>query len=813
MQIPLSTIYITVSGLSFIILSLQIALTILFQVIAFSPILAISLTFLGLSTGGIFSYIKYSKEDLPLNIYIPAYLNISGILLLLYTIAIKWHSISILKKEKLLPRIYWNKKLLDIFNNSALISIGFVMLFFCLGVILSLIYKQHSNKAAKVYFFDLIGAACGCIFGTIIFNFLQLSSILILISLCSFLLAILATKGYGTIKIAKIPVNFLIFIAAFLLIINIKTNFLEPELNPNFLAKDWVMKQECKELWHSWNTYSRISLVESKQSTDHDWTYSFSINNAEGGFILTKFNQAPLFRPKLFTQFSAAQSAFLTGTTPQNILILFAGAGNDMLEAYYYSEGASDITGVELNPLIVNKALSLPKFHLKDFFAKKNVHMVIQEARSYLETTHKIFDTIIIPTTGASSAQYLGIPNYTGQYLFTKEAFKSYLKHLKPNGTIGIINISKIQLVAMVKEAFKEIGDDDLHSKIVIFDSKQSILNEQTKRELILYKGSSVALIKNSFFSKEEITTIGKNIRQMSMDWIYNPYYTQKGFEFIESLIKTKNTHNFLAKLKTRYNHNFVLSTDDKPFAYVVKKDLDSKHLILNMKSIFLNKVEAPISFNYLIFCFTMFLLAAGLLFIILPLAIKTKNTPKIIGTKLLFYFSILGLGFVSVEIGIMQIFTLFFGNPTYSFSIVLASLLISTGIGAFLSTHLFSKGYLNIRKNSLLSFFILLLYFFFLPKINTYLLFLIFFYKLLIAFALILPLGICLGMFFPQGLKQAQAQDKNLIPWAWGLNGYMSILGSVLSPYLALAAGFRSFFLVAAFLYLALIFINIRGE
>jgi hypothetical protein len=173
-------------------------------------------------------------------------------------------------------------------------------------------------------------------------------------------------------------------------------------------------------------------------------------------------------------------------------------------------------------------------------------------------------------------------------------------------------------------------------------------------------------------------------------------------------------------------------------------------------------------------------------------------------------YFSILGLGFIAAEIGCMQIFTLFLGNPVYSFSVILAGLLISAGIGGYLSGYLFEKKYCTIKKISILSAFILLLYFFFLPQINKHLLFLKFYSKVLITFAWILPMGICLGMFFPQGFKKAYTTDKNLIPWAWGLNGYTGILGSIFSPYLSWTMGFRCFFLVAAVLYLAVMFIDI---
>jgi len=80
------------------------------------------------------------------------------------------------------------------------------------------------------------------------------------------------------------------------------------------------------------------------------------------------------------------------------------------------------------------------------------------------------------------------------------------------------------------------------------------------------------------------------------------------------------------------------------------------------------------------------------------------------------------------------------------------------------------------------------------------------------LTFFILSPLGICLGVFFPQGLKQLSAYNRDMIPWAWGLNGFMSILGSTLSIYLSALTGFTSLFLIALILYGSIIFLPNRG-
>ena len=58
------------------------------------------------------------------------------------------------------------------------------------------------------------------------------------------------------------------------------------------------------------------------------------------------------------------------------------------------------------------------------------------------------------------------------------------------------------------------------------------------------------------------------------------------------------------------------------------------------------------------------------------------------------------------------------------------------------------------------------------------------------------------MGMPFPIGLSLTAQRNKTFIPWAWGINGYATVIGSVLSVILALHFGFRVVLLIAAAIY-----------
>jgi len=74
---------------------------------------------------------------------------------------------------------------------------------------------------------------------------------------------------------------------------------------------------------------------------------------------------------------------------------------------------------------------------------------------------------------------------------------------------------------------------------------------------------------------------------------------------------------------------------------------------------------------------------------------------------------------------------------------------------------------------------------------------------RIAISLALLFPLGLLLGVFFPAGIKIISAEDKRFVPWAWGINGCASVIGTVLSIIIAMSHGFSTVTVLAVFIYL----------
>jgi hypothetical protein len=188
-------------------------------------------------------------------------------------------------------------------------------------------------------------------------------------------------------------------------------------------------------------------------------------------------------------------------------------------------------------------------------------------------------------------------------------------------------------------------------------------------------------------------------------------------------------------------------------------------------------------------------LLAAGVL-ILLPLAMRKRAKREGALGATLGYFALLGMGYLCVEIPLLQQFILFLGHPAYAMATVLFALLLFSGLGSLLS-----------RRAPLRLALILLPalvggYALGLPVLFEATLAAPLGGRLVIAVAALAPPGLLMGMPFPKGLALLEQQTPAIVAWAWGVNGAISVVASILAALLALSFGFSAVLAVGAVCY-----------
>ena len=191
---------------------------------------------------------------------------------------------------------------------------------------------------------------------------------------------------------------------------------------------------------------------------------------------------------------------FLMGAEPKRILVLFAGVGRDMVELDGLAQGRADITGVELNPAVVDLVRDplLAGMNLRAFHARPNMHLVAREGRDFLDNDRGRYDLVFVATNGSTNDARTG---HTRKYLDTYEAMASFLDHLAPGpgSMIVFVNQPVIHKAESLRLLFAERGLGDFGNAVFAFGAPET-------------RGQDSMVIKPAGLTRDEIAAIERKV-------------------------------------------------------------------------------------------------------------------------------------------------------------------------------------------------------------------------------------------------------------------------------------------------------------
>jgi hypothetical protein len=207
--------------------------------------------------------------------------------------------------------------------------------------------------------------------------------------------------------------------------------------------------------------------------------------------------------------------------------------------------------------------------------------------------------------------------------------------------------------------------------------------------------------------------------------------------------------------------------TDDRPFVY--RKSAETLNVLTSLLGITV--------------------LTAGV-FIVSPLTLARRRQLAPAGRlHWLAYFSLLGLGFMLIEIPVVQRVTLYLGHPTYALAVVLFSLLIFSGLGS-LTTHrvLPASAAVTLRRRIPILLGLILIQGFIVPVLLAWTQGWPLFLRISVTVGLLAPLGFLMGMPFPLGWKWVSTQGSAATPWLWASTAPF-VVGSVLAALVSISS------------------------
>ncbi len=757
-----SLFFLSASILCFEIVSTRIASVIFVQDYAF---IVLSLALLGLGAGGVFSYYRIKPGNDPARVVYRALFALGASLCLFIIATIE----------------------LSITNAFLFLSL-LILPFFSAGIFYAQIYKSFGSASFSLYASDLSGAAVGSVASLGLIGLFGAPNSIILVALVVFALSALflhsrITPGW------RISMYSLLVVSFVLLFFNGHSEFLGRVPIGNFPEKDFYYvypgaPTTSRIIDSRWSIYGRSDLV---QYGDQDMVQQLFVDGAAGS-QLYRFNgnirnTQSILQELLLRQTNAIPFLCLNKDERRSMLVIGPGGGKEVLMGLFGE--ADTITAVEVNPDFVRIVKDHKEFDGGVYSNFPNVRIVVEEGRHFVKQSRGTYDLIVMALPSTAQMQNIEPFATSENFLLTKEAIEDYLKKLTPEGRLILTVHNGWELMRLLTTAVSVFED-------------QGIPGDEIRNHFVLFEANyaPTIVIKKNAFTPEEALRWERTCSSLARDFpavSYLPYGMKDNHPspINQFLAGVSSSRDRVKSYIHQSKYDLSPCTDDRPYFYNIFTGIPGEYLWL---------LVGTIGFNLLV--------------IWLPFRFMHRKSPDVHLPEValpLTIFACIGIGFMVLEVSLFQRFVLYLGSPTISLSILLSSLLVGMGSGSYFGKHLF--GAEVTRRLYVVSIAIVavgILLFFVSPVILGRVLEFGLTLRAAITFLIILPFAFLLGILFPSCIQLlVESQRDQYIPWMFGVNGSMSVLGSVLAIILSMLLGFTATYFVGLFFYLGVSFVS----
>ena len=683
--------------------------------------------------------------------------------------------------------------------------IALVIPFLFAGAILGWVFMLHAKSINRLYCIDLVCSSIAVLFFVLLLWPLGGSGVvwscsgLVLIGFLFFSHNILSKKWIGAVVVVYLGALYLV------------NNSLLGNQPEQYKTLGHSLNKDSQFETTNWTPITRLDVI----SDPHLPQFNISTNDSphlkmltQDGDAITVFlgaKKVASMRQEIESNhyYEVTSLIYRLNEQAKRALVIGVGGGIDVLIAKLM--GAQHVTGVEINPATVQLITNSYRNYLQ-WPNWTGVNVVRSEGRNYVHAKTNHYDTIVMSGIDTFSALSSGAYVLSENYLYTVEAMKDYLRALTQQGTMAIHRWfflhprETLRLSSLYLEAAKEMHIAHPSQSIMVISEEGGVLRWAT------------TFIKKTPFTQTEIAKMLSLIKRSSTQSVI---YLPKVFpttiqEQLEKQIDEKDPAGHFAR--TSFNQLITSSEkerqhfikdylfridpvhDDRPFFFEYYKD-DGSNYISGLTS-----ARGPTVLYLLLYICSLLCLSC----IIFPLSIFEKRGLKTPGAvSLLMFFASLGFGYIVFEIGAMQLVSVYIGDPMYSLPLILASLLVSTGIGSAISvkfSHVSSLSVIRIASISIAAAIVLWVVFMHIIQPLTLNWGIV--ARATIVIVSIIPVGILLGIPFPTAIKEVDNYSSHFVPWAWGINGVTSVLASVVAIIVAMRVGFTVAILSASIAY-----------
>ncbi|HKY32379.1 MAG TPA: hypothetical protein VJV23_07585 [Candidatus Polarisedimenticolia bacterium] len=677
--------------------------------------------------------------------------------------------------------------------------------FLCGGVSVCLALTRSPLHAGRLYAADLAGAGLGCVGFIVLLERLDAPSAILASCAGGAWAAVLFARTLPRRHAARRAA----WTAAAALSVLAAGHAASAAAGAPWLGLSQVKgRPERDVLFERWNAFSRITVEGDPDALWHP-----------SGWGLSPRCQAPPVR-ELNLWIDSAAGTTLTGyrggavehlacdvvniahrlRTGTDVLVIGSGGGRDVLAAL--SAGQRSVTAVEINETILSAVNGTFGDFTGHLDRDPRVRFVNDEARSWLarqETRYGIIQISFIDTWAASLAGGFALMENS---LYTSEAWELLLDRL---GAGGILTVSRwylaerpsevYRLASLAAAALEARGVEDPRAHVMVVRSFGNTAGDGFP------DGIGTVLVGADPFDGSDALRLRGEARALGFDVVLAPDGGPSD-ALLASLLDSRRRHEAAAS----YPLDISAPTDDRPFFFHMMRlgDVFDRELrrvwVAGANTIQLRAVAVLGGL-----LLAVLVLVFGLV-VVAPSMRRGGVAALRRSAPLFVYFGAIGLGFMLVEISQMQRFSIVLGHPSYALSVVLFSLLVASGCGSLAAGRLGWEG--RRRGLALLGLLVAALAVFgaassvLLPALERAATPI----RLAAAGALLAIPGFFLGIPFGLGMRLAGRREASraLTAWLWGVNGGLSVVGSVLAVAIALTAGISAAFWAGAASYAA---------
>ncbi|MCC7038178.1 MAG: class I SAM-dependent methyltransferase [Alphaproteobacteria bacterium] len=666
------------------------------------------------------------------------------------------------------------------------------------GKIVSLCLTRSSLPVGKVYAADMIGASLGCLAAIALMQAMDAPSAVLLVA------AAIVANGlmFSRPKNGKSMALVLVVAGALAAMGLVNASMKDRPIYPYWTKGFDLPRRDIT--FEEWNPISRITVSPDLQKLsaylwgpspklpkDIKTEYQYLRVDGAAGTPIMKFDGKNWGSVKFLEYDLTNLAHFLPNIN--SFAIIGAGGGRDLLSALYFK--AKRVVALDINNIQVKLLKEIPEYRsYTNLWNHPGVDIINSEARSWLTQNAENFDGIQLSMIDTWVSSAAGAFALTENSLYTVDAWKVFLRRLNDNGVLTVSRWHKAggacndlcRLATITATALQELGEKN-----------------PGKHVFIAHTASIVTFIVGRHeFTKAQLDALHDASKRLDYTILASPRM-QPEDKTLRAILHSNTPEDVAAAIRD-LPFDVSPSTDNRPFFFnqariwkpwdVIKQAREGNMFSQNLRG------HAVATVN--LYIIILFSIVASALVLVLPFRKALAHAPKKFLRAGTVYFALIGLGFMFVEITLMQMMSMFLGHPVYGLGIVLFSMILSSGIGSFISESfpLNTKQRLVTWSLAVASY-IALLAASVTPLMETF----IeegFAVRAGLCLLLIFPCGIMRGFAFPTGMKLTDKVSDRLTPWFWGINGAMGVVASAVAMVISIGMGLPFTLLAGALCY-----------